>query len=196
MQSHNQWQWRDCFVLLFLKGPLSFSPRPKKIKKVYYFQNQHCKSEQNRSVEQTWLSSPVRDFKALEWPIRQGPLSWKQQLKSVWRLDLYFFFWSVCLPYSFKIIKTPTPWNSKKRVKFKVGFIQLNGCQRRLLGEILSLCESPELGIGYKNGPGASSKVEMSNQMTRFYWVPFFSGKDSFHFNHFVSQLCAKSPGW
>lgn len=120
----------------------------------------------------------------------------KAAIKISLTLGPVFFFLSVCLPYSFKIIKTPTPWNSKKRVKFKVGFIQLNGCQRRLLGEILSLCESPELGIGYKNGPGASSKVEMSNQMTRFYWVPFFSVKDSFHFNHFVSQLCAKSPGW
>lgn len=71
---------------------------------------------------------------------------------------------SVCPPYFFEMIK-PSPGEPEK-LKFKAG-VQLHGCQRRLPGQILSLCETPELGMGYKMDP---------EPPTRWSWVDKWQG--------------------
>lgn len=141
--------WHDCFVLLFLKGRYFFlSPLGQKCIFEISFANQ-SRSDVFKKAESR---VPSKKFKAWEWPIRQSPLLWKKQLKSLWCSDQESFeaLEDECLSALRLSIKT-SPWDPEK-LKFKAG-VQLHDCQRRLPGKILSLCETPELGMGSKMDP-------------------------------------------
>lgn len=143
--------WHDCFVLLFLKGRFFLPPSALPARTKMYFRNQLCRSEQVRRVQESLESRvPSKKFKAWEWPIRQSPLLWKKQLKSLWCSDQESFFQALedeCLSALRISVKT-SPWDPEK-LKFKAG-AQLHGCQRL---KILSLCETPELGMVSKMDP-------------------------------------------